>query len=81
MEKDIQLGSVGDLELKLSGGKATLTVKAAVPGAALTAGLVIEMDASVLVDKLFDAIETALPAGKPVEEAIKMAVKAALSSI
>lgn len=86
MEKDIKLGTIGDLDISLSGGKASVTLKAesSVPGMALTAqaSMVVTMDAAALADKLFAAIEKASPPGAvPIEEGVKMIVKEALAKL
>lgn len=86
MEDNIKLGSVGDLDLALSGGKATvkLSATAGVASVGLTAeaSMSVTMDSAVLVDKLFAAMEKALPAGAiPIEEGIKLMVKEAISKI
>lgn len=82
MEKDVALGSMGSLDLAISGGKASVTVALGVPEAALTVSAVVSMDASALVDKLFAAIEKASPAGaQPIEEGVKAVIKAAVASL
>lgn len=82
MEKDVALGSVGSLDLSISGGKASVVLAAAVPQAALSANVSVVMDASALVDKLFAAIEAASPAGAvPIEEGVKNILKAAVAAL
>lgn len=81
MEKDIKLGDAGDLDISLSGGKATLQVSVAAPGAALTASASIVVDAGVLVDKLEAAVVKAFPAGAPIESAVFEVLKKALLSV
>lgn len=86
MENDVKLGELGDLDLKLENGKASVTLKVSkeIPGAALKskAEVSIEMDASALLDKLFAAIEAKSPAGAVViEEGVKMILKAAVEKI
>lgn len=82
MEQDVKLGSVGDLDLKLSGGKASLMLSAALPAAAASASVGVVIDAGVLVDKLFAAVEAASPPGvAPIEESVKAVVKAAVMAL
>jgi hypothetical protein len=69
MEKEIQLGSVGDLDLKLDKGKARVEIKAAVADGAVSGGAFVEVGADVLVDKLKAAVEAKSPAAlQPAEE-------------
>lgn len=82
MEKDIALGSVGDLDLAFAGGKAKVELKVNVEQAALSVGAVIEVDASKLIDKLFAAIEAASPPGAvPIEEGVKSILKSAVAAL
>lgn len=81
LDKDIKLGSFGDLDLSFSGGKAQLSLKADVPGAAVTAGIMIVMDATILIDKLKAAIEAKYPASSPIDEAVFALLKSAISSV
>lgn len=84
--KDIKLGSVGDLKIELTSGKAKLTITAgasALGGSAkVKADVSAEVDSSVLLDLLFAEIEAKSPAGvKALEELVKMGIKAAVAAI
>lgn len=81
LEKDVKLGSVGDLQLGFSAGKATLTVSAAVLGGAGSANLGVTLDAGALIDLLKAAVEKAAPASAPVDEAVFAVLKAAVASV
>ena len=81
LEKDVKLGSVGDLKLDFAAGKATLTVSAAVLSGAGSANLGVTLDAAALVDLLKAAVEKAAPASAPVDEAVFAVIKAAVVSI
>lgn len=86
MEQDIKLGSVGDLDISFAGGKASVKVSVAAAleaaGLAVSGDVVVSLDASALVDKLFAAIEKASPAGVvPFEEGAKAALKDAVSKL
>lgn len=82
MEDKVQLGTVGELDLQLTGGKASLTLTAALPMASASATVSVVVDAGDLVDKLFAAIESKSPAGVVVlEEGVKAVIKAAVMAI
>lgn len=86
MEKDVQVGSAGQVQLTLSGGKATVAInlKESVAGGAVQgeASISASIDASVLLDQLFAEIEKKSPAGAaPFEEAVKSALKDAVAKI
>lgn len=80
MEKDIALGAYLDLELAIHSGVASLGLKTTTAGP-ISANLAVSLDAEALVDKLFAAIEAALPAGAvPIEESVKLLVKNAVKA-
>lgn len=86
MEKDIAIGSVGGLKISLGGGKAVVSIgveKSILDGASVTKVEASEMvDASVLVDLLFKAIEANSPPGAVlIEESVKEIVKKAVAAI
>ncbi len=86
MEKDIKLGSMGDLDLSFAAGKAALKLSAqAVVDAAgfnIDASVMASMDSAVLIDKLFAAIEKASPPGIVlIEESVKQIIKEAVAKL
>lgn len=81
MEQDIKLGTVGDIDFKLVGGKAVMTLSAALPVAAAQAGMTVSIDGGVLADKLKAAIEAKYPASSPIDEAVFALLKTALSAL
>jgi hypothetical protein len=86
MEKDIALGSVGGLKLSFGGGKAMVSLSASESvlggGVAVAGSASASVDASILVDMLFAAIEAKSPAGAvAIEEAVKLIVKNAVLAI
>lgn len=81
MEKDIQLGSVGDLDLSLVGGKVKVAVSVKIDGAATEAGASVVVDGAVLIDKLKALVESKSPAAlQGIEEGAFDMLKAALAS-
>lgn len=78
---DVKLGSVGDLVLAFSAGKASLSVSLAVPQAALTGSVSLSMDAGALVDALEAAVAKAVPATAAFDPAIFGVLKAAVLAI
>lgn len=83
MEKELVQGSLGDIKVTLSGGKAKLEAQGALPGGVgVTAGAFLECDASALLDKIFAEIEAKSPAGAvPLEEAVKLVIKQAVAAL
>ncbi len=82
MKDEIQLGQVGELDLDISEGVASVKLSISVPQAALKSSLCIEMSAVDLIDKLFDLIESkSSPGGVAIEEGIKSVVKAAVMAL
>lgn len=82
MEKDIQLGSVGSLDLVLASGKATLTLVSGYAPAGVSANVGVTLDSATLLDLLFAAIEKASPAGiVAIEEGAKGILKDAVAKI
>ncbi len=87
MEQDIKLGNVGDLDLSFSGGKATVKLTAgtealAADGISVKSESSLSMDSSILVDKLFAAIEKASPPGVvALEDGVKIIIKAAITAL
>lgn len=82
VEKEVALGSVGALDLSFAHGKAQLAVKVDIPQAALGASLAVSIDSLVLIDKLFEAIESASPDGaKLIEEQVKVVLKAVVAGL
>lgn len=69
MEKDVQLGNVGDLEVKVAEGKIQLTVQ--LPGAATK--VTVEVEANVLIDKLVASTDN------KIDDALGAIIKAALA--
>ena len=69
MEKDVQLGSVGELDVKVAAGKISLEVS--LPGAA--AKVSVEVDANLLIDKLVASTDN------KVDDALGAIIKAALA--
>jgi len=83
MEKDVKLGTVGDVDLKLEKGIATISISAAVPGdAGIEGGAFVKCDAEKLLGKLFAEIEAKSPAGAvPIEETVKAIIIQAVKAI
>ena len=75
MEKDVELGSVAKLALSFSAGKAQASVVWP------TGSVALEEDALGFVDLLKEALEKAIPASTPIDEAIFPALKALVASI
>lgn len=69
MEKDVKLGSVGDVDVKLEGGVASAQVSASEADGALKEGVVVSGDLGALVDKIKAYVESKSPAAlQPAEE-------------
>jgi hypothetical protein len=81
MEKDIALGTAGDLDILFSGGKLTFVVKAATPGAEVSAGMNIVVDGGLLIDKLKAAVEAKFPASAPIDELVFGILKTTLAQM
>lgn len=83
MEKDIKLGALGDLDVKLEAGVLSISVVAAVPGdLGVSAGAQIKCDSQVLLDKIFAAIEAkASPGVAVIEESVKGLIKKAAAAL
>lgn len=82
MEKDVKVGSVGELQISFAGGKAKVEFEGQLGSAGPQVGANVSEDAGQLVDKLFAAIEKASPPGaQPIEEAVKVIVKNAVLAI
>lgn len=83
MEKQIVLGSVGELDLALSGGVLTIKEVAAVPGdAGVSEQAGVQVDAAKLLEKLGKLIEAKSPAGAvPVEELVLSGLITAVKAI
>ena len=81
MDKDIKLGTVGDVDFNFTAGKGKITLT--IPGAdGVAAGAFVTADSEAMVNALFVAIEKALPpSALPIEESVKMIIISALKSI
>lgn len=81
-QDDIKLGTVGDLVLGFSAGKASVTAKAAIDNNAVQISASVQVDSSVFIDQLFAAIEKASPPGTvAIEESVKSIIKSAIAAI
>lgn len=79
MESEVKLGDVGDVDFTFASGKVKVELKVELPGGGASAGAFAQIDAGVLADKLFAAIEAKSPAGVvAIEEAVKSIVKSAI---
>lgn len=86
MEKDIKLAQNVDLDLKIAGGVASVSLVASyeVPGVGLKASSAnsVELSAAALIDKIFAAIEAKSPPGVvALEEGVKLIVKNAAMAL
>ena len=80
MEKEIEIGKIGKLDLVFSGGKATISANVAVPGG-LTAAISVSDDAGALIDLLESIVAKAVPATAPFDPAIFAVIKSAVIAI
>ena len=81
MESDLKLGSLGDVVLSFSAGKASLTAKAAVDGSAVSVQASVVCDAGFLIDQLEAIVAKAVPASAPFDPAIFAVIKSAVVAI
>lgn len=81
MEKDVKIGSVGDLKLNFSGGKAIISASASMDGGAVMVGANVTVDAAMLIDQLEKIVEKAVPASAPIDPAIFAVIKSAVLSL
>ena len=81
MQDDIKLGSLGDLVLSFSGGKASLTAKASVDGSAVAIEASVVCDAGVLIDQLEAIVAKALPSTAAFDPAVFAVIKSAVVGI
>ena len=81
MEKDIKLGDLGELDLKIDKGVITFTAKGDVSSASLKMAASLEMDVGLLVDKLEALVEAKYPVGAPIEKAVFAILKSGLQSV
>lgn len=80
MEQDIKLGSVGEMKIAFSGGKATLSATVATEGG-FSGSLTLTEDAGVLIDLIEKAVEKAIPSTAAIDPAIFAVIKAAVKSL
>lgn len=83
MEKDIALGSVGSVDISFSAGLAKVALDVAVPGqVGVSAGAFVQCDSVALMNALFAAIESKLPASAdPIAETVKAILIQAVQAI
>ncbi len=83
VDKTIELGSIGKIEIDFSEGKALISLSAAVPGnVGIEAGAFIKCDAEKLVEAIAEAIKAKLPdAADPIAETVKDILVLALKTI
>ncbi len=85
MDKDVKLGAVGDLDIGFTAGKAFVTISIGhdfEEGVSVKSVTSANVDASILLGKLFDAIEKASPPGVVVfEEGAKAIALEAISKL
>lgn len=82
-DKEIQLGSVGELELDFTHGKARIALSAKVPGdVGVSGGAFIECDSEQLINKLFEALQKKLPDSvDPIADTVKLLLVNAVKAI
>jgi len=83
MERDIELGKVGALEIKFDEGVASVSISAAVPGeVGIEGGAFVKCSSVTLIEKLFEAIEKKLPDHMdPIAETVKVIIINAVKAI
>lgn len=81
MDNKVALGSVGELDLSISGGKASIVVSTLPGNVPASASLSVVIDAGALIDLLKAAIEKKFPASTPIDEAVFAVLKAAVMAV
>lgn len=80
MEKEVKLGDVGELDIKLEGGKITLSLHADIEKAGVQAGVSITANSAVLIDLIKKAVNVKLP-NTSIDDAIFDGLKLILSKV